>query len=122
MMVNASRKQFGLFPVFACNRFEPLSKSESWDSAAHGFRIICFITSANAADYQHVPCLETAEASLFRDSFENTGARDRGKTSIHWIAALGHMMTRDLNLRIACRFFTDLGLKKMVEFSRIWSN
>jgi len=69
MMVNASRKQFGLFPVFACNRFEPLSKSESWDSAAHGFRIICFITSANAADYQQVPCLETAETGLFRDKF-----------------------------------------------------
>ena len=53
-----------------------LSRTESWDSAAHGFRIICFITSANAADYQQVPCLERAEADLFRDGLEDTGARD----------------------------------------------
>ena|SRR2546427_6872074 len=91
--VNASRKQFGFF---ACNRFEPVPKSESWDSAAHGFRSMCFITSANAADYQQVPCLETAETGFFRDNFENTGARDRGKISIHWLAALGHTITRDL--------------------------
>jgi len=58
IMASASRKQVGLFAVFSCNRFESLSKAESLDSAAHGFRIKYFITSANAANYQQVPCLE----------------------------------------------------------------